>query len=40
MQGFSVFFHTISVLNLGFHTGSGELIAIPFAPTIAAGIRS
>jgi hypothetical protein len=39
MQGFSVFFHTISVLNLGFNTTSGQLIAIPFEPTIAAGMR-
>jgi hypothetical protein len=39
MQGFSVFFPTVSVLNLGFGMGCRELIAIPLEQTIVAGIR-
>jgi hypothetical protein len=38
MQGFSVFFPTFSVLNIGFNWGCGESIAILFDRMNAVGI--
>jgi hypothetical protein len=38
MQGFSVFFSSFSVLNIGFNMGWGESIAILFHRMNAAGI--
>jgi hypothetical protein len=38
MQGFSVFFPTFSVLNIGFNMGCGESIAILIDRMNAAGI--